>query len=445
MSEQNPNPPAEAVDVAIARPPGFAPRGLFYGWMMVPVATAGIICTAPGQTFGISVFLPYVRDSLGLTRTQTAGAYALGTCLAAVAMTFVGMAMDRFGLRRTLSVVVVMLAAGCVAMSAASGMATLFLAFLLLRMFGQGSLGMLSGNTLAMWFHRRLGMAMGIMATGFAAAIALGPSFNYYLIQHLGWRSAYLVLGIIVLAIMGPLLLVVYRNQPEDVGQRVDGDALPDHDDAAEHASSERAFTLRQAMATRSYWIAALCTGLFAFSVTAMILCAPSIFESRGMSNDQAAARLAQMTFAMGMTLLGGQFIAGLLADRIPLNWMLAAGTAALGVAALILRRPDSAAWVISIGILLGVAQGMIVAVASTIWVRYYGRANLGRIRGTLTTVGVALSGAGPLLVDGLYEAVGSYRGVLLGLAIAPLPVAFAALFATRPPLPAPAATAPSR
>ena len=48
----------------------------------------------------------------------------------------------------------------------------MFLAFFLLRSLGQGSLGLLAGNTLPMWFHRRLGTAMGIMSLGMACTMA---------------------------------------------------------------------------------------------------------------------------------------------------------------------------------------------------------------------------------------------------------------------------------
>jgi len=63
------------------------------------------------------------------------------------------------------------------------------------------------------------------------------------------------------------------------------------------------------------------------------------------------------------------------------------------------------------------------MAVGGTLWVRYYGREHLGKIRGIVTTFGAGLSGFGPFLVDGLAQAFGSYRQILLALAIAPLPI----------------------
>ena len=75
-------------------------RRVYYGWVMLPIATLAIIATSPAQTFGISVFNASLRSSLGLSHSQLTGAYMLGTLLASLPLSWVGAMMDRFGLRR---------------------------------------------------------------------------------------------------------------------------------------------------------------------------------------------------------------------------------------------------------------------------------------------------------------------------------------------------------
>ena len=74
----------------------------FYGWVMLPVVTLISICTSPGQTYGIAVFNPYLREALSLSNSELSGAYALGTILASLPLTYVGALMDRYGPRRVL-------------------------------------------------------------------------------------------------------------------------------------------------------------------------------------------------------------------------------------------------------------------------------------------------------------------------------------------------------
>ena len=64
---------------------------------MLGVTTLTDICTAPGQTYGISAFNGSFRESLNLSNTQLTGAYMLGTLLASFPMTYVGVLFDRYG------------------------------------------------------------------------------------------------------------------------------------------------------------------------------------------------------------------------------------------------------------------------------------------------------------------------------------------------------------
>lgn len=87
---------------------------------MLPIAMTGLIATAPGQTFGISVFTEEIRSSLGLSHSRLAAAYMLGSLLAALPITYVGLLMDRFGLRATLAGATLLFGGACLAMSVLS-------------------------------------------------------------------------------------------------------------------------------------------------------------------------------------------------------------------------------------------------------------------------------------------------------------------------------------
>ncbi|MCZ7668809.1 MAG: MFS transporter [Chloroflexi bacterium] len=106
-----------------------------------------------------------------------------------------------------------------------------------------------------MWFQGRLGTVAGVMSAGYAGAIALIPPFILLLIQQFGWRGAYGVLGVLIWLIMLPLLLVLYRNRPEDVGQLLDGRSSAETVRLQAETKPEISFSLREAQHTRAYWI----------------------------------------------------------------------------------------------------------------------------------------------------------------------------------------------
>jgi len=406
----------------------------FYGWAMLPLATMALIATAPGQTFGISAFNDSFRQTLGLSHSQLTGAYMLGTLLAALPMGYVGALMDRHGLRLTISVVIMLFGGVCIFASQVNGLVSLFIAFLCLRMLGAGALGLLSGNALAFWFERRLGTVEGLRHLGMAGAIATVPALNLWLIDVIGWRWTFALLGLTMWAVMLPAVIWFWRDRPEQIGQYKDGlspDVLVDDDRPIETAEDEAhtSLTLREALATRSYWIILGCKGIWAMLGTGLFFNALPFFLSRGLGTMDVASLFT--IFAISLAFM--HVIGGILADRVPLNLLLATGMIALASAMGAAWMIDTSAGVYPLGILMGVAQGMMISSIGPIWPRYFGRAQMGRIRGISATVLVATSSVGPFIMGASFDLLGNYNTVILLFMVMPLPMVLLALAATTP------------
>lgn len=408
---------------------------LFYGWIMVPIAMAGTIASSPAQTYGIAPFNPYFRESLGLTETELTGAYMLGTLLAAMPLRYVGAAMDRHGIRKTKTAVILLFGMTCVLTSQVAGLVSLFVAFTLLRLLGQGALGgVLSGSTLAFWFERRLGTVEGLRNFGVGGAIAVVPALNLWLINTIGWRWAYIVLGLAVWGAMLPLMLL-FRNRPEDVGQAKDGlpptNELDDDtaDDESQPSPSPRDYTFPEARRTRAFWLAMLPMAAWALTNTAVMFNSVSLFATRGVPAVEVAWLFTMFSIGFAVMIL----IGGYLADRMPLNVLLAIGTACMALCWTMVRTMDAPMMIYPVGLLMGLTQGILAGAIGPLWPRYYGRAHLGRLRGALVTVMVASSSAGPFIMGLLRDLTGSYNPTMTLFAAICAPLAITALWATPP------------
>lgn len=396
---------------------------------MVPIAMLAMIVTSPGQTFGVAVFNPYWRSSLGLSHSQLTGAYMAGTLAAALPQPAIGGLMDRFGMRRVMAVVVILLGLACLLMSQVQGLLMLFFAFFLLRLLGQGALGLMAVNTLAMWFQARLGTVAGLMNATVAAAVAVIPALFLFLIDAFDWRGAYAALGVLVWLLMLPLLLLLYRNRPRDVGQKLDGGpAEMDGPTVAEPANAP-SFTLTEARHTRAYWILILYTIVWALIITAVFFNIVPIFANRGLNESLAATTFATVAMAMAAAQLTG----GVLADRLPLHWLAAACLLFITAAVWMLNLAGSPGEAQFYALLMGIGQGLAGAVNNTVWVRYYGRAHLGHIRGTVAMAQVGGSSIGPFIMGATYDLTGSYQFSLYLFVGLLLPLAAACLWATPP------------
>jgi MFS family permease len=361
---------------------------------MLPIAMLAAIATSPAQTFGISIFNSSFRETLGLSHSQLTAAYMEGTLLAALPQPFIGTLMDRFGIRRVMFIVVILLGLACIFMSQVQNILMLFLAFFCLRLLGQGALSLQANNTLAMWFQTRLGTVAGIMNAGVASAIALFPPLILILITQFGWRQAYVVLGVFVWLLMLPLLLLLYRNRPEDLGQSLDGRSATEVVVVNEKTKESVSFSLKEARHTRAYWILLIVAASWSLIITAVFFNIVPIFNNRGLTDAHAAATYTTLAVALALT----QLLGGMLADRFRLNWLAAISTTLIATALGVLSLADSVWHAQLYALLIGISQGLFGAVNNTVWVRYFGRAHLGHIRGSVAMAMVAGSSAGPFI-----------------------------------------------
>lgn len=399
----------------------------FYGWVMLPVVLALNVASSPGQTYGISVFNPHIRSELGLSHSEISGAYTLGTLLASLPMVLVGTMMDRFGPRVVLAGVVSLFGLTCVGFSQATGLVTVFLSFLFLRMLAQGSMGLLAANTVALWFNRRLGIANGLISTGSSLSMGLVPTVALALIQAFGWRWAYALLGMAVIVVVLPLLGILFRNRPEDVGQLPDG--VPAASGHPEIRGGEKAHDLSFAIRTRAYWIMAVTVMMPAAMITGIHFHAVQIYLDVGMTENDAARMYVVFAIAVAASML----IGGLMADRFRLNLILSGSMVGISGGIWVLTQVTSPTSSYLFASVLGTGLGLFMSVRSTLWVRYYGRAHLGKIRGTLTTLEVAASSLGPLLMGVAHDWLGSYHLILTVFSIVAAPMALVGLWATAP------------
>jgi sugar phosphate permease len=403
----------------------------FYGWVILPVSILTAVFTSPGQTYMVSVFNPSFRETLDLSLSQLTGAYMFGTILASLPQSYVGVWIDRLGIRKVSLAVITAFSLACIFISQVNSLVAIFFAFFFLRMFGQGALELLSTNMLPMWFREKLGTISGFKNVAINLLISSVPISILALIKSVGWRNTYIIAGAAVFGVMAPVVFFFFINRPEEIGQIVDGNPhlIKKDEEAAMSASSEVVFTLKMAMRTRTYWILTGAWFSWAAIATGITFNLLPIFTAKGFTEEQAAA-----TFSALMVVSAAfQIIGGLFADWIKLNYLAFSGLALYAAAVLVLALVSSNVLIPIYTGILGFAQGVFGGLGNTIWVRYFGRQHLGKIRGSVWTATVAGSSVGPFLMGLSYDQSGSFLNSLLVIASLLVCLAVAGLWATAP------------
>jgi len=404
----------------------------YYGWPIILVAIITQAVTGVGQTFGISVFNPSLLDSLGISLSILTGTYMVGTLAASLPQAYIGSLMDRFGIRSTTIVIGFLLGGACLFFSRVNSPVTLLIGFFLLRLLGQGGLSLLAGNMPAMWFKEKLGTVTGIISSGFSVSMAVIPPFFLTLVNRLGWRDAYVALGLLVWLILIPMILFVYVNRPDAVGQDMDGGASSDTNDESLSEARGYSFSPRQARSTSAYWIALVNNALWAMIITAVFFNLLSIFDHQGISPLVAAATYTTYAGASLVT----QLALGPLANRGPLQILLMAcmGSLAAGVGVLSF---STSAWIAhTYAVVTGISTGLISLVGGTLLPRYFGREHLGKLRGAVITAQVAGSSLGPFITGLIFDLTGSFQTSLWIFVGILIPSAVVSLWAKKPERP---------
>ena len=179
---------------------------------MVAVSTV-MAAMGFGVLFTMAVFLTPLAVEFGWPRADVSLAYAVATIGTGLGGIMMGHFADRMPVRRIAIAGAVVPALALALLSSTGSLAELYAYHALMGIFGVGAILAPLNSLASKWLARNPGLAIGILSAGGAAGQGLVPFFARHLVLVDGWRHAYLVLGIVYLAVMLPLALVI-RDAP---------------------------------------------------------------------------------------------------------------------------------------------------------------------------------------------------------------------------------------
>ncbi len=411
---------------------------IYYGWIILIVATFGTIMTSPGQTYAVSIFIEQFIQELGISRSLVSTLYTIGTLAGSLALPMVGRQLDRRGARAIGTLVTLAFGAACVYMGFVQNAFMLAIGFFAIRMLGQGSLSMICTNVINQWWVRRRGPLLGISGLVMALlGVGTFPNLINWLIPLYGWRVTYMLLGAVLLLIMAPLIWLFLRDRPEAYGLLPDGmqtvqrpaNLVPGEVIPVEIPFLEENWTLAEAMRTPIFWVFNLGLASISMLGTGLMFHIVGIFDDNGMSATVAAAAFVPVAITTALTNLGSGFLVDRMRMRVLLAWALILQVISLWMVSYL----GSVALAMAFGVSLGITNGLQRTVTTVAWAKYFGRLHLGSISGVTSTILVGASALGPMPMGLARDLLGSYGPTLKLLAVIPLLLAVASLFVDRP------------
>jgi MFS family permease len=370
-----------------------------------------VVMAMAGLNFGL--FVRPISEELGIGKsffgwTQTAR--LVGFALSGFV---VGRIVDRYGSRWPLVVAGIAMGVAVFLLSMLSEAWHLVGLFLMMGIVGMqgGSSNLYTSVPIARWFVRKRGKAMSFAFLGGIAGIAISAPLSQLLIDHLGWRDTWRVLGISGAIIIVVVALLFVRRQPQDMGLLPDG-ARPDQEPVHAVApggsgrpTNEYSFTRAQAVRTPAFWSLAVVFGMLMFGASTMGIFRIDFFAERGVAPQVAA-------FSVSLEALASAAVAlslGMVIDRLDHRYVGAFGFCTLIGSFLVTMATNTVWHAFTANILAGFGMATMMILQNTLWPRFFGSRHLGSIRGVAMPVTIAFSAIGAPLTGFIRDTTGSY------------------------------------
>jgi MFS family permease len=375
---------------------------VFFGWWMVLAAFMNLFFAVGLVFYGLPVFYTSLIDSLHFTRSQVAQGLFLGFVIVAPAFGFMGALLDRIGARQVLRVGILLVALSLVLMG---GMTRLWENYVLcvVEVVGYVLAGPISNQVLVSnWFRAKRGRAMGYAYLGLGLGGVAAPVLAAYLIGWVGWRRAFVIIGVIIGTVLFPIAQWLTRSAPREMGLVADGIEPPP---ACEETRPTKSFPLGAAVRTANFWLILAGSTLTIGAIGTVIQQFVLFLRDSGYTTLRASHVSSGLLFAG----LAGRVAVGYLVDRYNKKNVMALFylLLALAIPLLFLAQQPAALWVFAL--IFGFAMGADYLLIPLVTAECFGLEALGKLLSLIIMADSLGQFFGPVLAGRIFEATRSY------------------------------------
>lgn len=420
--------------------PGRGPFGLFYGWYIVGVVFLGFFVNSGVSIWVFGTLLKPMSEDLGWSRSATVGAATLAAVSGAVVSPWIGRLVDRHGPRLVMAICATLGGGLLIAVGWVQAVWQLYLFYGLSNGAVRPGMSMLSGPTaVANWFIRKRGRAMGLVALGTSVGGVVFVPLTQWVVQGWGWRTAWVGMGVATWLLLVLPAFLLLRRRPEDLGLLPDGEPAPTAARSGTLPQTAPAdWEARAALRTPAFWLLLVAWGLGSLGTSSLFLLQTSSYADRGLDAASAAAATSLFAF-VGMLV---KLPWGLLAERLHVRYCSVAYFALSGLGAVAQVYVTDVPSAMVAAAVYGLGAGGTIQLSNQVWADYFGRRNVGAIRGNANLLQVVTQAGGPFFAAGVFDRTGSYDGAFVAFAGTFAVAALLMVMALPPRLPSPQAQA---
>lgn len=380
--------------------------GIFYGWMIVSASflTLLLVC---GLWSTFSIFINPLQAEFNRDRASVSVAMSMGLVVYGVSLPFIGRLIDRFGPKKVILLSSILAGVSTVLLGLVSRLWQYLLLYGVPLAIGYAGAGLVANTSLVRrWFTERSELALSLTQSG----LPLGQLVVVPLAAHLtvgwGWRSAYIIMGLVMLATIPTTVFFVVGDRAREEGAGAEPVGGVEERRLRERLEAGLGEHIRRP----PFLILAVVYFLCGFTDIPIATHMAPFIVDRGLT-EMAAAYV--LSIIGGATWLG-TLLFGFLSRKFRRRFLLVAiYLIRAATFPLLLGRPRMP-HLILFAIFFGVTQFSMVPLISS-WIGdMYGHMYLGRLFGVITLIHALGASSGTYLDGWVFDVTRSYRSAFI-------------------------------
>ena len=375
----------------------------FLGWRMIISANFIDFISGGLAFYAYAVFFSFIQDEFSASRFLVSLTVSVMILTAGLYSPLMGYILDRFSIRKVLTVGAVIYGLGLTLLSVVQSFYQFLFIYGALVSLGMVIFGNLSTSKLiSNWFRDKIGAALGYAAIGLSFSGVIIPPIAVFLISNFTWRGAYFIFGIFVLVVCSYCAYKFIIDKPEDVNQHPDGKI---DIDTSEEVTKSETITFNEILSKRVFWILTIIFTLQLSANLGVYTHIPIYSQDLGFSPIQASWIFSVAAFNAAL----GKIIFGNLLDRLGAKKTILVSLFlhGLGIATLIFA--DNLSLLLFSVIVMGLGLGGTIPLMNSTFAIAFGSSNFGKARGLVGPFMVPMQITAAPLSGWLYDTFGNY------------------------------------
>jgi MFS family permease len=373
-------------------------------WTLVLTSAFGM-SLAMVVIFTNGLFFEPLEHEFGWSRAEASSGMTIYAAITVLLAPFVGKMIDRWGGRRIAIPGVIIFGIMFAALSLSGpSIISFWVLWVGVALAALGIMPTLWIMTVSSRFEASRGLAIALCMSGSAICSFFAPLLSRWLIDVVGWRLAYIYIGLGWSALVLLLIVPFLKTRSAPAAALVETGAVP----------ALPGLTFREATRNRAFQKLAIASLLLSISIAGTLVHLVPMLTMRGLSREAAAGVLS----IVGVTSAVGKVITGWLFDRIDARAIASLCLALPAVPLLTLAlAPEGHLMPISVAMgsvaLLGFAIGAEQSVTAYLTTRYVGLRAFAQNYAVITSIMAFSWGIGPLVAGLIYDWTSSYTLLL--------------------------------